>query len=66
MRKINFTENLRLLRKGKKLTQDELAKMLGVDQRTVSAWETGVCEPSYVMLAKLCELFDETFDGILC
>lgn len=66
MKEINFAENLQLLRKGKGLTQRGLAKIVGVDQRTVSAWGKGVCEPSYAMLAKLCELFDESFDGILC
>ena len=65
MYKINFKENLRLLRKEKKWTQDQLAKMIGVDQRTISAWEKGVCEPSFAMLAKLCEIFNETIEGIL-
>jgi len=31
----------------------------------VSAWENGICEPSYALLARLCEIFDESFDGIL-
>lgn len=39
--------------------------MLGVDQRTVSGWEHGVSEPSLTLLARLCELFDETFDSLL-
>ena len=53
------------MRKQKQWTQAELGAMIGVDQRTVSAWEKGVCEPSFLLLAKLCELFDETFDNIL-
>lgn len=56
---------LKLLRKSKKLSQTELAKLLQVDRRTVSAWENDVCQPSFEMLSKLCEVFDETFDGIL-
>ena len=62
---IKFTENLKSLRLNKKLTQGQLAKMLNVDQRTVSAWEKGVCEPSFSMLLKLCEIFEEDFNGIL-
>ncbi|MBO4554573.1 MAG: helix-turn-helix transcriptional regulator [Clostridia bacterium] len=62
---VKFAENLRALRKSKGLTQKELADIVGVDQRTVSAWEHGVCEPSFDMLAKLCEIFSETFDGLL-
>lgn len=56
---------LKLLRKSKKLSQTELAKLLQVDRRTVSAWENYVCQPSFEMLSKLCEVFDENFDSIL-
>ena len=62
---LHFTENLKNLRKGKGMSQAALAKLLGVDQRTVSAWENGICEPSFVLLAKLCEIFEETYDGLL-
>lgn len=65
MKEIRFAENLKLLRKSKNLTQAELAAMLGVDQRTVSGWETHVSEPGFALLARLCEIFDETFDGML-
>ena len=65
MIELNFQDNLKFLRKNKGLTQSELAKILNVDQRTVSAWEKGVCEPSFLMLAKLCEIFNQTFDEIL-
>ena len=65
MKEIRFAENLKLLRKSKKMSQTELAKLLQVDQRTVSAWENDVCQPSFEMLSKLCEVFDETFDSIL-
>lgn len=62
---MNFKENLKNLRKSKKLTQGDLAKLLGVDQRTISAWEKGVCEPNFIMLLKLCEIFEEDFNGLL-
>ena len=65
MMKINFNENLKNLRKAKGLTQSKLAQVLSVDQRTISAWEKGICEPSFSILLKLCELFDEDFNGIL-
>ena len=65
MKAIRFAENLKILRQNKKMTQKELATLIGVDQRTISAWEKGVCEPNFDLLAKLCEIFDETFDGIL-
>ena len=65
MKSIRFSENLRELRIGKNLTQKQLADLLKVDQRTISAWEKGVCEPSFSMLVKLCDIFDESFDNIL-
>ncbi|MDE6505487.1 MAG: helix-turn-helix domain-containing protein [Clostridia bacterium] len=65
MNNIRFAENLKQLRLNKGLTQQELGLLLGVDKRTVSAWENKVCEPSLNMLAKICSIFDETFDSIL-
>ena len=62
---IKFAENLKTLRKAKGLTQKQLANTLGVDQRTISAWEKGVCEPSFSVLAEICCIFNETFDEIL-
>lgn len=66
MYEIKFAENLRALRRIKHMTQHQLAELVGVDQRTVSAWETNKCEPSFLVLAKLCDIFGETMDGILC
>ena len=62
---IKFAENLKNLRKSMGITQKQLAELMLVDQRTVSAWENGICEPSFTVLAKLCEYFNETFDNIL-
>lgn len=62
---IKFSENLKLLRKVRDMSQTDLAVKIGVDQRTVSNWEKGICEPSLHLLAKLCEIFDESFDGML-
>lgn len=65
MTEIKFAENLKGLRKNAGMTQKQLAVIMGVDQRTISAWEKGICEPSFQMLAILCELFNETFNDIL-
>ena len=65
MTEIKFAENLKDLRKNAGMTQKQLAAVMGVDQRTISAWEKGICEPSFQMLAFLCELFNETFNDIL-
>ena len=65
MTEIKFAENLKDLRKNAGMTQKQLAVIMGVDQRTISAWEKGICEPSFTMLSRLCEIFNETFDEIL-
>ena len=65
MKEIKFAENLKNLRIAKKLTQNALAKLLSVDQRTISAWEKKICEPDFDTLKKLCEIFEEDYNGIL-
>ena len=64
MIEVKFSENLKNLRKSFNMTQGDLAKLLNVDQRTVSAWEKKVCEPNFEMLSKLCEIFNEDFNGL--
>lgn len=64
MIEVKFSENLKNLRKSLNMTQGELAKLLNVDQRTISAWEKKVCEPNFEMLSKLCEIFNEDFNGL--
>jgi len=65
MKNIRFAENLKNLRLSKKMSQIQLAQLLEVNRRTISAWENKVSQPSFEMLAKLCEIFDESFDNIL-
>lgn len=65
MIKLRFAKNLKSLRKTKKMSRKKLAAILYVSYRTVASWETAQREPSFEMLSKLCEVFDETFDNIL-
>lgn len=65
MKMIKFAENLKALRLSKHMTQKQLAKLLAVDQRTVSAWENKICEPDFKTLADICEIFNEDFNDIL-
>lgn len=65
MKQVHFAENLKRLRRENNMSQSSLAKRLGVDQRTVSAWENSVSEPCLNMLAKLCDVFDENFDSLI-
>ncbi|MDE7329782.1 MAG: helix-turn-helix domain-containing protein, partial [Clostridia bacterium] len=65
MKELKLAENLKMLRKYKKMSRAELGNLLGVTSTAVSSWENGKREPSLEMLAKICEIFDETFDSIL-
>ena len=53
---MKFGEKLRLARKRKKLTQEELAKLVGVSKRTIVNYESGEIYPKgrkmYTTLAK--------------
>ena len=52
-------------RKEKKLTQEELASILRVSNRTISKWENGVCLPDYAMINDLCKALDITINEFL-
>lgn len=44
---MTFAEKLIVVRKHMFLSQEALAKELGVSFATVNRWETGRCEPNY-------------------
>ena len=46
-------ENLKFLRKNKKLSQEELATELGLTRSSYSGYENGVAEPNLQNLLKL-------------
>lgn len=41
-------------RKEQNMTQEQLAKRLGVSNKTISKWETGKCMPDYSIVELLC------------
>jgi transcriptional regulator with XRE-family HTH domain len=56
---------LRQLRNEKKLTQEQIAEVLGVSGRTVSRWETGVNLPDLSILVQLSEYYEVEIKEIL-
>lgn len=60
-----FSNNLKTLRLKNNMNQTELGKQIGVDQRTISAWENGICEPDIKTLNKLKEHFSITVDDLI-
>ena len=51
---------IKRLRKNKKLTQAQLADIIGVSSKTVSKWETGKCMPDYSVVKALCDELEIT------
>ena len=60
-----YGERIRELRKERNMSQKQLAKVLGVDFRTVSFWETERYEPNISQIIKLCKLFEVESDYLL-
>jgi putative transcriptional regulator len=50
--------NLKVQRVIKDMTQEELAKKLGVTRQTINAIEKGKYNPSLVLVFKMAKLFD--------
>ena len=58
-------ENIKKLRKQKKLTQNEVAKVLNISRQAYCRYENGQRELSLETLCKLADFYDETTDSIL-
>ncbi|VBB06492.1 Hypothetical protein LUCI_1725 [Lucifera butyrica] len=57
-----FAERLKMLRTGKGITQEELARLCGVRQQTIGGWETGRTQPDQKSIVYLADLFDVSID----
>ena len=54
---MKFGDNLKKLRKVKKLSQEDLAEKVGVSRQSVSKWETGDAYPEMNNILELCKIF---------
>lgn len=60
-----LNEQIRKIRKAKKLSQVELAELLGVTKQSVSNWENDNIQPSVEMLIKIAEALCVSTDFLL-
>ena len=60
-----LNEQIRSLRKARKMSQVELGKLLGVTKQSVCNWENDNIQPSIEMLVRLASLFSVTTDYLL-
>lgn len=54
-----------MLRKERKLTQQEFAEMLGYSDKSVSKWELGKAIPSADILLKIADFYNVSVDALL-
>lgn len=62
---MSYEKNIRFLRKSAKLSQEELAQILGVKRHTVCDWETGRTEPSISQLKGIATAFNVSVNYLL-
>ncbi len=62
---MKFSEKIVLLRKNKKLTQETLAKEVGVSRQSVYKWESGECYPDALKLVELKRILGISIDDLL-
>ena len=60
-----LAENLRYVRLRRSLTQQKLAKLCGVPRSTVAQLETGACNPTLSVLARIAAALQLTIEEIL-
>ena len=60
-----YAERIRRLRKGRGLSQEELAARLGVSRSAVGMYETGKREPDFATWETIADLFDVDMDYLM-
>lgn len=58
-------EKLRQLRQENGLRQEQVARLVGADRLSISAWENDSRQPSYQTLVRLAEVYNVSTDFLL-
>lgn len=62
---MQLSNNIRLLRKERSLTQEQLAQALGVTAGAVYKWESALSTPDISLIVELADFFDTSVDVLL-
>lgn len=62
---MNLSKNIKNLRISKKMTQEEVAQLLGTTSKSVSRWEQGITYPDITLLPLIANIFEVTVDELL-
>ena len=60
-----LAENLKFLREQRGNTQQELAKLFGVEQKTLSSWECGSRTPAIGMIVEMAKYYEVSLDDLV-
>ena len=63
--KLALAENIRSFRKQRKMTQEQLAEVLGVTVGAVYKWESGLSLPELRLIMEMADFFDTSVDTLL-
>lgn len=63
--KMNFSNNLESIRRSKKISQEQLAELIGVSRQTIYKWEADVCLPNLNKLVRLLKVLNVSVDKLL-
>lgn len=64
MEQIYFGERIASLRKARGMTQEALARKLGITNQAVSKWESDQCCPDIMQLPALADIFEISMDAL--
>lgn len=62
---MSFRDNLQHLRATRRMTQEQLAVLLGVSRQSVAKWEAEKAYPEMDKLLRMCDIFDCTLDNLV-
>ena len=62
---MSLGERIQMLRKEKKMSQNDLAEKLDVSRQSVSKWETDTAKPELPKLILMAELFQVSLDELV-
>lgn len=62
---MNLSEKIKIIRKARRYSQEELGDKVGVSRQTVSDWEKGKFEPTLESIRCLVEVLNVSFDTLL-
>lgn len=62
---IRLADNIRAFRKERRLTQEQLAEMLGVTVGAVHKWEARISMPELPLIVEMADFFDTSVDALL-